>query len=75
MASNVIVQVLGGQKQVKDGINYVRDARSQLGLGTQYKASVNGSPKDDSASLCDGDYVSFSEAVKGAQRVVGGIRI
>lgn len=77
MANNVILQVLGGEKKVRDGINTVRAARENLGLGTQYKASVNGTPKDEHASLCDGDFVSFSEAVKGAkrERIVAGIRV
>ncbi len=66
MAKNVITQVLGGQKRVLDNVERVSDIRTELGLGAQYKASIDGTPSDDSAYVRDGNYVSFSEAVKGA---------
>jgi hypothetical protein len=75
MAKNVITQVLGGAKRVLDGVCTVNDCRKELGLGSQYRASIDGSPADDNARVVDGNYVSFSEAVKGASRIVAGMRI
>lgn len=66
MAKNVVSQVLGGAKRVLDDVFTVRDVRGQLGLGANYRASVDGSPAEDGAAVRDGNYVSFSEAVKGA---------
>lgn len=66
MANNVIAQVLGGKKNVLDGVATVADARSKLGLPAHYQGSVNMAPANDSDELVSGDYVSFSEAVKGA---------
>lgn len=66
MANNVIVQVVGGDKKVFDNLSTVADARKALGLSASYRASVQGEPQDDEAQLRAGDYVSFSEAVKGA---------
>lgn len=74
MAKNVISQVLGGSKKVLDDVYTVADVRRSLGLGNNYRASIDGSPAEDSASVRDGNYVSFSEAVKGA-RPVAGMRI
>lgn len=73
MAKNVISQVLGGAKKVLDNVNTVSDIRRELGLGTQYRASIDGSPAQDGDSVRDGNYVSFSEAVKGA--VIAGMRV
>lgn len=65
-AQNIIVQVIGGQKKVMESGDNVADARTYLGLSAAYKASLNGEPVNDSTKLRSGDYVSFSEAVKGA---------
>lgn len=66
MATNVIAQVVGGQKRVIDSAANVGEIREQLGLTGNYKAQVNGDNAEDSAILRTGDFVSFSEAVKGA---------
>lgn len=66
MQSNVIAQVLGGQKRILDGVATVRDCRSKLGLGNNYTASVNGTPASDTDLVRAQDFVSFSESVKGA---------
>lgn len=66
MAKNVIAQALGGSKQVYDDVYTVKDVRNKLGLGTQYKAMVDGRNAEDNTSVTDGNYVSFSEQVKGA---------
>lgn len=65
-AQNVIAQVVGGQKKILDDVSTVADVRRSLGLTASYKAAVNGEPAADSVTLRQGDYVSFSEAVKGA---------
>lgn len=75
MAQNIIGQVLGGQKKILDNVSSVGDVRRALGLGNQYRASVDGTPAEDGQFLRDGNYVSFSEAVKGALRVVAGFRV
>lgn len=67
MANNVIVQVIGGSKQVKDGLNTVRDAMSVLGIDETYTAASNGSPVGPSHTLNDNDYVTFSKSVKGGR--------
>ena len=66
MASNVIGQVVGGQKKVFDGLNTVGDIRAQLGIGSNYAGAIEGVNQPDSAELDDNQYVSFSEQVKGA---------
>lgn len=66
MAQNVIAQVVGGQKKLLDVASNVANARQQLGLSASYKASINGEPAGEDDTLSDKDYVSFSEAVKGA---------
>lgn len=75
MANHVIAQALGGQKKVLENVFTVADVRRNLGLSGTYKASIDGSPAEDRDSVRDGNYVSFSEAVKGAFRVVAGARI
>ena len=62
MAKNVISQVLGGQKKVLDDVFTVSDVRRNLGLGANYRASIDGTPAEDRDSVRDGNYVSFSEA-------------
>lgn len=64
--NNVIAQILGGSKQVFDGVNTVADVRTKLALGANYEATVNGEPAKDNESLNEGDYVAFSQAVKSA---------
>lgn len=64
MAKNVVVQVLGGSKQVLDGATTVSDVKRQLGVD-KYSASINGEPASDHQQLEDGDFVSLSQAVKG----------
>ncbi len=65
MASNVIAQVLGGNKQVLDGVDTVFDVKKKLDVATGYTASVNGNPATDDQELDDNDFVSLSQAVKG----------
>jgi hypothetical protein len=68
MAKNIIGQVVGGTKKVIDLANTVGEVRNQLGVSSTYKAAVNGEPaSNDSQTLRDQDYVSFSEAVKAAR--------
>lgn len=64
--NHVIGQVVGGQKRVFENVSTVADVRAQFGIGKNYRASVDGTPQEDSFQLRDGQYVSFSEAVKGA---------
>lgn len=66
MAANVIAQVVGGEKKVLDNVNTVGDVRAKLGLSASYRASVQGEPQNDDFIVRAGEYVSFSEAVKGA---------
>lgn len=75
MANNVIIQVVGGSKQVHDSVFTVADCRKKVGLGTQYKGQIGGVPANDSDPVAEGNYVTFSEAVKGALVVVAGIRV
>jgi sulfur carrier protein ThiS len=66
MATNVISQVLGGEKKVLDDVHSVSDVKSKLNVsGQNYTASINGEPAKDSDMLEDGDFVSLSQAVKG----------
>lgn len=67
MAKNVVVQVLGGSKEVMDDVYTVREVKSRKGASA-YAASINGSPAQDSDSLEDGDFVSLSQAVKGGSQ-------
>lgn len=66
MATNLIAQVVGGQKKIIDNANTVAEVRAQLGLSAGYKGAVDGEPVEDSFQLQNGNYVSFAEAVKGA---------
>lgn len=65
MANNIIAQVMGGSKQVLDGVSTVGEAKTKLGCTEGYLGYVNGSPENDCFSLEDGDMVTFSKAVKG----------
>lgn len=64
MANNVIVQVLGGKKQVLDNVDTVGEVKKQLDAG-MYTASVDGETVGDDTVLDDGQFVSLAEAVKG----------
>ena len=64
--NDVIAQVVGGAKRVIEGASTVSDVRRQMGLANNFKAAVNGEPRDDGFQVRGGDYVSFQEAVKGA---------
>jgi sulfur carrier protein ThiS len=64
MAKNVIVQPLGGTKQVMDDVRTVRDITTKLNL-TGYTATVNGDQQSPDYEVDDGDFVSLSQAVKG----------
>ncbi len=64
MASNVIVQVLGGSKKVIDNVNSIADIKAQLGV-SGYTAQINMEPASDNEQVSDGDFVSLSQAVKG----------
>lgn len=66
-ANNVIGQVLGGEKKVLDGMEDVSDVRDELGLSSDYSATVNGQPADDETPLRDNDFVSFTRKVKGGK--------
>lgn len=64
MANNVVVQVLGGSKQVLDGVNTLQDVMTKLNL-SGYTGSINTSPAQASDRLEDGDFVALSQALKG----------
>lgn len=64
MAKNVIVQPLGGTKQVLDDVRTVQDITTKLNL-TGYTATVNGGQQSPDYKVDDGDFVSLSQAVKG----------
>lgn len=64
MANNVIAQVLGGEKQILDNVETVKDVKEKLNV-LAYTATVNGDQADNSEELSDGDFVSLSQAVKG----------
>lgn len=64
-AENVIAQIIGGQKQVFDGVQTVADVRSKLGASSSYTAKVNGSDAGDDQQLSSGDYVTFAKGAKG----------
>lgn len=65
MAQNIVGQVLGGKKEVLDGVSTVADVRAKLGATGNYTASINGVPASDLDEVTDGDFVSLSQAVKG----------
>lgn len=67
MKNNVIGYVLGGSKQVFDGVTTVGDVAAKLGLTGNYTAAINGVPALYTDNLTDGCLVSFSQAVKGGQ--------
>jgi hypothetical protein len=67
-AKNVIAQVLGGDKDVVDGVNNVGDVREKMGIGNDYSATLNGSGVKDDATVRDGDFVAFSRKVKGGRK-------
>jgi sulfur carrier protein ThiS len=64
MTNNIIAQVMGGAKQILDGVNTVADVKTRMNA-QGYTALVNGSPADDSYALSEGDIVTLSKAVKG----------
>lgn len=66
-ASNVIAQVLGGDKQVLDSVNNVGDVRREMDLTADYAATVNGESANDSTPLRSNDFVSFTRKVKGGK--------
>jgi hypothetical protein len=66
-ANNVIIQVLGGSKIVSDDCSTVADARAKAGVSSQYQATVNDAEASDSYQLDDGDFVTFTEKVKGGE--------
>jgi len=64
MASNVTVQVLGGQVKVLDGVNTVRDVLQKMKV-TNYSVAVNGRPASLTRRLRSYEFVSLSPKVKG----------
>jgi sulfur carrier protein ThiS len=65
MGKNIVVQVLGGSKQVLDYASDVADAMRQTNTSSGYTATVNGETAKTNDALEDGDFVSLSQAVKG----------
>lgn len=64
MASNVVAQVLGGEKKVLDNVGTVSDVKAKLNAQS-YTATVNGDSANDDQELENGDFVSLAQAVKG----------
>lgn len=62
----VTAKVVGGNAKALEDMESVGDVREALELGSNYAASVNGEPADDSDSLEDGAFVTFAPQVKGA---------
>lgn len=65
MANNVVAQVMGGSKQILDGVSTVQDVKTKLNV-PNHTAAVNGDTASADHALEDGDFVSLSQAVKGA---------
>lgn len=65
--SNVVAKVTGGQPKDIEGACSVEDVRKTMGLSDNHEATVNGEPATDKLALSEGDYVIFSEKVKGGQ--------
>lgn len=65
MKNNVIGYVLGGSKQVFDGVSTVGDVATKLGLHGNYSAAINGITASFTDQVSDGALVTFTQAVKG----------
>jgi len=61
--AKVIVKVTGGSAVPHDASS-VSELKSKLNL-QGYTASVDGEPANDGDELEDGNYVTFSQAIKG----------
>lgn len=67
MANIVTAHAIGQDRKSFDGVATVADVRRLLGISSDYQASVNTTPRDDSFELSDRDYVTFSKQVKGGK--------
>lgn len=65
MAKNITASAQGSDAPKVIAVGSVKDARENLGLAANYKATVNGEPQDDSYILDDYAFVTFAAAVKG----------
>jgi len=61
---NVIAQVIGGSKQVLDGVETVADVKAKLDAGS-HVAQINGQPAADDAQVRSGDFITLAKAAKG----------
>lgn len=64
MANNVVAQVIGGSKQVLDGVETVADVKAKLDA-KYHVAQINGMPANDDAKVKDSDFLSLAKAAKG----------
>ena len=62
--ASVISCILGGTPTRKD-VQTVGELREAMGLGSDYKATADGEPVDDSYELSDEEFVAFAPGVKG----------
>lgn len=69
MSKNVIAQISGGNKQVIDDVDTVRDVKRKLGAETGYTAAINGDPAEDTEEVNEGDFVTLAKAVKGGRKI------
>lgn len=62
--AEIVAKVSGGNWSDCEA-ETVKDLRKNLKLGTEYRATVNGEPEDDSYELSDHETVIFAPAMKG----------
>ena len=60
----ITAKVVGGTAQSLTA-ETVSEVKQQLGV-SNYQASINGEPAEDTDILSEGDYLTFAPAVKGA---------
>lgn len=64
--AKVTAQVVGGALKQFDGVETISELREEMNLGSNYQATVNGEPAEDTHELKDYEFVSFAQKVKGA---------
>lgn len=64
MANNIVAHAIGEDRKVLDA-STVGEVRQNLNIPAEFVATLNGTPAQDTATLRDRDYVTFSRPVKG----------
>lgn len=62
--AEIVAKVSGGN-WVDSTAETVKGLRKEFKLGSEYRATVNGEPEDDSYELSDHETVVFAPAMKG----------